>query len=332
MLLLTPEHAAEFEALKETHKEKYGYVYLSPSSINDFKDCAHKFKLRSQFRTVSLTTVAGNIIHAFLKDVSDTIEKLMTGEGLSLAAAIDKIGATVNLEDSFNKCILQHTEMLVTKLQLKELLAKDKDKNILAGSKTVLDAFFKSVRGLIANKEFIRSVITIPPILSEIPGYFLFNNDHILYGVLDNIGSDGEYIYLTDYKSVWSSRSRKEWDNVKGTLQLWMYTQILKDAMRAGILPEKDIRVQVKIIYIELPQKYERINPNNLSVEVVTKEISVSDKDIEKYSMDMSSTVLLLEKGCGYIANSKYGCDSCVYNLECVYYTSVKEEKSEEES
>ena len=331
MLLLSPDQVTRFEGMKEDHKLRYGYSYLSPSSLNDFKDCSHKFKLRSQFRSVGLTTIAGNIIHAFVKDIADAISKFMSSDGQSLDEAIKSVVSSVDLSDSFKKCVAQHTDMLTIKIQTKELLVRDKDRAVLVSNKSISDRLFETVEGLIANEAFIRKVITVPPVASETPGYFVFNDDHIVYGVLDYVGIDDDYLYLIDYKSVWGSRSRNEWDKVTSTLQLWMYNQILTSAITEGVLPNKKVKTLVRLIYIELPQKYERIDFSKLTVEVITKEIILTENDIARYFSDLMSTTLLLEKGCGYIANSKYGCDSCIYNTECVYYLT-KETADEEAS
>jgi hypothetical protein len=309
--------------LKERHLEKYGYPYLSPSSINDFKDCSNKFKLRTQFKSVGVGTISGNIIHAFLKDAADVISDIYrkTGEK-DIRSLIHTFCGACNLEESFDRSIKHHTDMLSTKIILGEVLAREKDKAFILGENNKFLSFLQRIKQLVANEDFLCQIITEIPLYAEVPGFFVFKGDKLVYGILDYIGYDPETngLVITDYKSVWGSRSKKEWENVTSTFQMWLYNEILADSKLTEIKGYSGYSINVKMVYIELPTKYEKINLDSLKAEVITKHISMSKTDSEKYYNDLISTVTLLDSGCGYIGSSKYGCASCTYVNNCTYY------------
>jgi len=315
MLILDDKTQAVYDGLKEAHMNKYGFPYLSPSAINDFKDCAEKFKLRREHRNVGLTSLAGSVMHELLDRVSKLILLWMKREKVTYDIAKKGVLSTQDFSKLYDEVVQELTKDVVANVITKELLTREKDYNFLKHEDKI-NTFFTGVKPIFAKVSFFDSMLDFPLLLSESPGYWS-NNGHLFYGIIDRVGMKDGVLQIVDYKSIWGKASRSNWDKKKSTLQGWLYHKFVEDFVKLHRIKVDKIEVIFKFVEIDLPRDYEKIKYEDLQPEIFNKVMTFDDFAEERYLKDINTTCMLVMNDGGFIGDSKFGCTSCSYVEHC---------------
>ncbi len=318
MLVINGEGMDTLSTLKREHKDKYGFPYLSPSSMNDFQDCAEKFELRKEHRGLGLTSTAGTVIHSMAESVGREILRRQLLEDEGFAEAKEKVLDTLNISDVWDSAVSKATSGVALKLLTGELLARDKDRDFMIDARNTKQ-FFEYIKPLVANKDFLDGLLNTPAIGYEVEGYWENKEDRLFYGFIDRLSVRDRTLEVIDYKTIWSKGSRTNWDKLSVTLQGWMYYTFVKDIVEKD--PGLDnIEVIFKFVEIDLPRDYNKIKPENLVVKQFDKVMKITPEVEDKFLKTINSVLTLKDNDLGFIGNSKFGCGSCQYKSFCKYF------------
>jgi len=327
MIVLTEQGHEHLQKLKARHEEKWGFPYLSPSSMNDFQDCAEKFELRKNHRGIGLTSLAGSIIHGLLEKVDREIMLRKEKKGITFKEAQQITLDLLDYDMLWDSEVELHSGKVSLQILKKEILTREKDGTFMKSKKNIR-FFFEGIKPLIAKREFFEEHLAVPSVGQEIPGYWENKENRLFYGIIDRITREGNTLVITDYKTIWSKASRTNWDKTTVTLQGWLYYQMVKDLVAATQGVSK-VKVVFKFFEIDLPRKYERIDYFKLSLQTFEKHMDITPEVDLRFKKTVDSVLLLKDHDLGFIGNSKFGCASCQYKDFCNHYTKPEVEKDD---
>lgn len=328
MLIKTSDDQELFNMLSENFSKNYDMPYFSPSSFSDMSDCGLKLKYRKMYKSASSFTVLGNVVHKIIETVTNAVmaSDFCTDPQNTTFNTLESVIDSIATQEFIDSTVEEIKNVDIAKIALDimtgDLLTKD---NALMDHDLLLYMVDK-----IASKitpEVLKLVIDKKPIGAEIKGYTIFRNKYLMMGILDRLSEDDNTLYITDYKTVWSSRSKTNWEKTTSTFQTWVYREFVNEYIKQqGIT--KDVRVIIKVLFFNYPIK--DFNEGKLAAKVfkdkepvltvLEKEMVFNRLDVDKYSSRIDANFFLWENNMLRVGEAEYGCDYCFYKDKCEYH------------
>lgn len=365
MLIITESDKSDYAKLSSDYMERNGHAHDSASSIAALLDCQEKSVLRRHYRSTGLELLLGVTFHDFLDKLGKLllhrveVEKANTGR--KYAKLLDKF-VRENHRALYDGIVHRKCEDIPIDVITKNLLCKEKQYDIMKDVRRLVFIFDKMYA--IFTPELLYEIFEEVPILTEVGGYYRYNDDCLLYGFIDKVSLvANDTLRITDYKFKFSKRATNL-INEQYMFQVWLYKKMVKEYTDKYIPSAKNMIPTLQFIKVNMPSDIrvlwtspealleeknkkeiaraaaagrkpkvfkKMIEPFVPDAEIVNIDIDIKEEDEIRFDQRVNTAVTLRKCGLGIIADSHWGCGMCEYQHICVHGKRMEEIEAQNE-